>query len=233
MTGPKESPALRLYNVGADHFKNGRLDPAIDCFKRAVAVDAEFYRGWAYLGMAYAQAGQVDAAIEAYRKCIDINGQYHKALNNVGELYLRKGLLDYASMVFKMATEAAPEQGHYFYNLGITYAEIGMRPQAEAAFVEAVRLDPSDVGTAMELSQVRFNLKKYADAARGLSEFIQKNPEHPRAAELQARIKMLERKAKEETSQALPPPSAEGSQVPVHRAEIGGDDTAGPRPPSP
>ena len=103
MAGPGDAEAVKVYNVGAEHFKKGQFEKAAECFKKAAELDGNLYRAWAYLGMAYAQTGQLDPAIEAYRKCIDIAPDYHKAFNNVGELYRRKGQLDYAAMVFKMA----------------------------------------------------------------------------------------------------------------------------------
>ncbi len=220
MPDAADSPALKLYMQGAELFKNGKYEESEDSFRRATEVDPDFYRGWAYLGMAYAQQGKIDPAIEAYRKCIDIEPRYHKALNNVGELYLRKGLLDYAVMVFRMATEVEPTQVQYFYNLGITCAEIGLRPQAEEALATACRLDPADFGAASELSQVRFNLKKYKEALEGLSEFLKTNPDHRRSVELKARIKMLQRKVEEEAPPALPPAQSDPSQSAIRRAPL-------------
>ena len=193
-----DSPALPHYAEGVEHFKKGSWEPAIECFKKATEADKDFYRGWAYLGMAFAGAGKIDEAIEAYRECIDIAPTYHKALNNVGELYLRKGLLDYASMVFKMATEAAPENTHYFYNLGITYSEIGMRKQAEEALAAGWQLDPCDFECASELAQVQFTLKKYAAAAQTLESFLELNPDFRRGPELRARVTMLKRKIEQD-----------------------------------
>lgn len=209
---PAETPAVKLYNQGAELFKKGEYDPAIDCFKKAAEADPKLYRAWAYLGMAYAQQGQLDPAIEAYRKCIDIAPQYHKAFNNVGELYRRKGLLDYAAMVFKMATEIAPEFSHYFYNLGITYFEIGMYPQAEEAFTKAGVLDPKDYEYATELAQVQFTQKKFEAAANTLERFLKDQPEHDRAPETRARLAMLRRLADQQRAAA--------ASMDQHKSEI-------------
>jgi Flp pilus assembly protein TadD len=206
-----DSPAIKVYNAGAEHFRKGEFDQAVDCFKRAAAQDPKLYRAWAYLGMAYAQQGQLDPAIEAYRKCIDIAPQYHKAFNNVGELYRRKGLLDYAAMVFKMATEIDPTQAHYFYNLGITYFEIGMYGQAEEAFASAWKLDPNDYEYATELAQVQFTQKNFEAAASTLAKYHESHAQHPHAAETQARLAMLRRLVEAQKAAA---PSGE------HKSEI-------------
>ena len=48
------------YAAGVEQFQKGNWEPAIECFKKATEADKEFYRGWAYLGMAFAGAGKVD-----------------------------------------------------------------------------------------------------------------------------------------------------------------------------
>lgn len=225
MGSPAEAPAVKLYNVGAEHFKKKEFEQAVECFKKSAEADADFYRAWAYLGMAYAQMGQLDPAIEAYRKCIDIAPQYHKAFNNVGELYRRKGLLDYAAMVFKMATEIEPSISHYFYNLGITYFEIGMYAQAEEAFAQAVKLDPNDYEYCTELAQVQFTQKNYEAALQSLKGFHDAHPEHPRAGETGARVAMLKRRLEQLKAAA---PAADPSKSEVRRAMIEeeGDESA-------
>lgn len=216
-----ETPGVKLYNAGAEHFKRKELDQAIDCFKRAAEADPKLYRAWAYLGMAYAQQGQLDPAIEAYRKCIDIAPEYHKAFNNVGELYRRKGLLDYAAMVFKMATEIEPKVSHYFYNLGITYFEIGMYTQAEDAFAHAVALDPNDYEYATELAQVQFTQKNYEAALNTLSRFHDAHPDHARAGETGARVQMLRRRLDQLKKAA---PASDGTKSEIRRAPLEEED---------
>jgi tetratricopeptide (TPR) repeat protein len=228
MAEAKDSPAIRLYNAGAEHFRKGEVGEAIGCFKRSTEADAGFYRAWAYLGMAYAEQGQLDPAIEAYRKCIDIAPQYHKAFNNVGELYRRKGLLDYAAMVFKMASEIDPSQAHYFYNLGITYFEIGMYPQAEEAFTRALALDTADYEYVTELAQVQFTLRKYEAAAATLETFLQAHPAHERSAETGARLAMLKRRIEQEKALAAQAKAAEEHKSEIRRVPIedDGDENA-------
>jgi Flp pilus assembly protein TadD len=212
MAAPTEAEAVKVYNIGAEHFKKGHFEKAAECFKKAAELDGKLYRAWAYLGMAYAQVGQLDPAIEAYRKCIDIAPDYHKAFNNVGELYRRKGQLDYAAMVFKMATEIAPTLPHYFYNLGITYFEIGMYAQSEEAFAKAFQLDPNDHEYATELGQVQFTQKKYEAAAATLETWIKAHGDHERAPETRARVAMLRRLAEQQ--------KAAQAQMGSHKSEI-------------
>jgi tetratricopeptide (TPR) repeat protein len=221
MADSERSPSLGHYNRGAEEFKKKNYDESIRRFKMAVDIDPKFYRAWAYLAMAYAAAGKLDEAIEAYRKCIDVEPSYHKAYNNIGELYRRKGLLDYAAMVFKMATEIDATHAHYFYNLGITYFDIGMLPQAEEALAQAHAKEPGDFDYASDLAQVRYNLKKFDAAVQAVMEFLKAAPEHDRAIEMKARLKMLVRRAEEEKKAAAtaPPPEPKKSTTRIEPIE--------------
>jgi Tfp pilus assembly protein PilF len=220
MPDTNRSPALGDYQKGADAYKAGNVEISIAHFKRATEVDPKFYRAWAYLAMAYARAGKIDEAIDTYRKCIDVEPGYHKAYNNIGELYRRKGLLDYAAMVFKMATEIDANQAHYFYNLGITYLEIGMMPQAEEALASAVKLSAADFDFSSELAQAQFYNKHYSEAARTIEDFLGRQPDHERAAELRARLALLKRKVEEEARAA-----AQVSEHPTETRLAAIDDT--------
>ena len=228
MSAAPNPEAVKRYNEGAEHFKKKEYEAATEAFKAATEIDPQLYRAWAYLGMACAQLGQLDPAIEAYRKCIEIEPTYHKAFNNIGELYRRKGLLDYAAMVFKMATEIDPSQSHYFYNLGITYFEIGMHPQAEEAFASACKLDPNDFEYLTEYSQAQFALKKYREAAETLSKFVAAHPEHERAVEIQARLKLLQRRA---AAEQQPAPSPDQHKSEIRRVPIEDDEKQPPEKP--
>lgn len=201
------SPAIEAYARGAEAYKREDFAGAIGHFRAAVEADAGFHRGWAFLAMAHAAAGDVDRAIEAYRKCIEIDSTYHKAYNNVGELYRRKGQLDYAAMVFKMATEIDGRPPLYHYNLGLTYADLGLLKQAEESLARAQELDPSDFESANELAQIRFNLRKFAEAVGALRRFVEAAPEHERSPEARARIKLLERKAQDSRETAVIDPA--------------------------
>jgi tetratricopeptide (TPR) repeat protein len=209
-----ESPAIPHYAKGAEEFRKENYEKAVEHFREAVAVDNNFFRSYAYLGMSLDKLGKIDEAIDAYRACIEIAPEYHKAYNNVGELYRRKGLLDYATMVFKMATEIAPELGPYFYNLGLTYMDIGMKTQAEEAFRRAHELEPDNFETASDLAQLLFTNENLRGSLDVLTNFLSRAPDHDRAPEIRARITMLKRNMgdtdkREDPDQTQPIPGAE------------------------
>ena len=49
--GSHPAAAVQLYNKGAEHFRNGELDQAIEFFKKSGEADGNFFRAHAYLGM--------------------------------------------------------------------------------------------------------------------------------------------------------------------------------------
>jgi hypothetical protein len=146
-----ETPGVKLYNAGAEHFKRQELDQAIDCFKRAADADPKLYRAWAYLGMAYAQQGQLDPAIEAYRSA-STSPRVPKAFNNVGGSAAAREHSTTA-MVFKMATEIQPRSR----TTSTTSASpVEIRMSNDRGLHHAVALDGNDYEYATELARVQF-----------------------------------------------------------------------------
>jgi Flp pilus assembly protein TadD len=85
------SDARALYREGFDHFANGRLEPAIEAYRRCVEVDPALAIAWNGLAMALAQKGEFDAAIEAGRKLVELEPDDPLSHTSLSMLYQRGG----------------------------------------------------------------------------------------------------------------------------------------------
>jgi Tfp pilus assembly protein PilF len=65
------SPEKSWGNLGWAYFQRGRVDEAIDAFRRAVAAQPMFCVGQYRLGLAYEKKGELSAAREAFSKAVD------------------------------------------------------------------------------------------------------------------------------------------------------------------
>ena len=83
-------PAAEWIVQGLDSQKLGKLEEAIEFYRRAVALspdDATIYNN---LGIVYHQLGQLDLALSHYKKSLFRNPHFTKALNNKGLVYMEK-----------------------------------------------------------------------------------------------------------------------------------------------
>ncbi len=119
-TGPD---AETLFNSGLTHLREGRPQPAIDDFKRAIKQDGKnpyFYKG---LGQAYLRVGKYDDAVAAFRKSLTLNQYYADVHNDLGTALMMLGRREEGRKefltAFTDATNPTPEVTAR--NIGQTY----------------------------------------------------------------------------------------------------------------
>jgi Tfp pilus assembly protein PilF len=64
------SPEKILYNLGTIHLEAKRYPEALDAFRRAVASNANYAKGYYGLGLVYAETGKAEDARASFRKAI-------------------------------------------------------------------------------------------------------------------------------------------------------------------
>jgi Flp pilus assembly protein TadD len=113
------------FSTGVMHLREGRVDAALDEFKRAAKVDPKnpyFQNG---LGLAYAAKREWKDAVAAFRKALELNPYYADAKNALGYALImsgdREGGKREILAAFSDAMNPTPEISAY--NLGRAYLE--------------------------------------------------------------------------------------------------------------
>jgi len=113
------------FSTGVMHLREGRVDLALEEFKRAAREDPKnpyFQNG---LGLAYAAKGEWKDAITAFRKALELNPYYVDTRNALGYALImsgdREGGKKELLSAFSDAMNPAPEISAY--NLGRAYLE--------------------------------------------------------------------------------------------------------------
>jgi Flp pilus assembly protein TadD len=113
------------FSTGVMHLREGRVDLALDAFKRAAKADPKnpyFQKG---LGQAYAAKRDWGPAIAALRKALELSPYYADAKNDLGYVLImsgdREGGKRELLSAFSDAMNPAPELSAY--NLGRAYLE--------------------------------------------------------------------------------------------------------------
>ncbi len=124
---PAQSPpeAEMHFTTGNTHLREGRVDLALEEYKRAVKGDPRnpyFQKG---LGLAYAAKGDWATAIAAFKKALELNPYYVDTRNDLGYALLMSGDREGGKKEFLSAfsdpMNPAPEISAY--NLGRAYLE--------------------------------------------------------------------------------------------------------------
>jgi tetratricopeptide (TPR) repeat protein len=133
---PKPADGENEFNAGLTHLQEGRYQPALESFKKAIKQDSKnayFYKG---LGLAYTQLAGVDQtkdgraqkykeAIAAFRKALELNPFFVDARNDLATALVLSGDRDAGRReyltAYTDATNPTPEQTAL--NLGQSYYE--------------------------------------------------------------------------------------------------------------
>jgi tetratricopeptide (TPR) repeat protein len=134
-------------NLGSALRAAGRLEEAVESYRRALSIDAAYAEGHNNLGTALRDLDQMSEAEKCFRESVRLKPQYGDAYNNLGNLLRETGRAEESLACYQRALEVAP-LGHpktmqYNANLGAVLRELGQYGDAEGAFRRALRVMPN------------------------------------------------------------------------------------------
>ncbi len=80
-----------LYDQGMLDFSLAEFEKAIESYRQAVELDANYFDAWHALGMAYLRAGKIPEAIAAGKRAVEINPNDMLAHTSLSMYYMKAG----------------------------------------------------------------------------------------------------------------------------------------------
>src|SRR4029077_15130206 len=121
----------------------GRLDEAIECYQRSLAIcpSAEAHT---FIGWALSYEGKHEEAIAECRRAIAVDPTFGNPYNDIGAYLIELGREEEAIEWLERATEARRYEPRHFphYNLGRAYLGKEMYSHAIRCFQEALEIEP-------------------------------------------------------------------------------------------
>ena len=133
-----------LFNIcGACHSEIGSIEPAIENFKKAIALKVDYSEAQFNLGVAFQKLNQLDNASEYYLQAIHSQHAYPSAHNNLGIIFLNKSRIDAAVKSFEWAIAYSPNYAEAYNNLGSALQELKQFKNAKKQFEKACSINPN------------------------------------------------------------------------------------------
>ncbi len=169
-------------NLGVALAETGKVDEAIQCYQRAIKLDAYYTDPYNNLAVGYTHKGNIDKAILALNQAIALFPHYPEAHNNRGSLYLKKKNYEMAERDLKHAIKLRSHYGKAHYNLGRLYYSQNQSEKAWESFKNATQGDLDTVEGFHTLGQLSLRLKKHKYAVDSFEKMLvslQRRPHTP------------------------------------------------------
>jgi Tfp pilus assembly protein PilF len=150
-------------NYGVFMIKStGNYEGAALEFKKVIQIDPKYPDAHYHLAECLQHRGDLDQAIEEYENAIKLKPDYVEALRDLGlAMYERinaRGVGEISDSLekLKVAAQLAPDNPMIHYYLGKIYCADGKLDEGEAAFREALSVDPKLACGHFELGKLRY-----------------------------------------------------------------------------
>ena len=124
---------------------------AIDCFNRAITLDASLLRARYNMGVTYARMGNPKYAEFVFRSLIKNSPGYSLGYDGLAVTLSRSGRAREAIAFHQQAIELLPEEPSYYFNLGLSYLMLG---ETAKALEQQQKLRTIDAAVADQLASV-------------------------------------------------------------------------------
>jgi Flp pilus assembly protein TadD/4-amino-4-deoxy-L-arabinose transferase-like glycosyltransferase len=129
------------YTIGLARASQGRLEEAVESYRRAIEISPNYARAHNNMGLALEQLGRDDEALEAYMSAVEHDPGLASPHNNLGLFYWHRGNTDEAARWFVQALQIDPYLENAHFNLGMVLFETEDLAGAEAHFKSAIVAD--------------------------------------------------------------------------------------------
>jgi tetratricopeptide (TPR) repeat protein len=177
------------YNsLGCEYVRNGRLNEAVENFRKSVQIHPGNAEAQFNLGSALAGQRNFGEAIQHYTEALSIAPGFLKAQYGLGCALQLEGRFDEAMIQYQMVLKATPDDAGVHNNLGTLLAEQGRLEEAAAQYVEVIRLVPNNPETHYNLASVLLRTGRRQEALAHLTQALQLKPDYSQAKELLDKI---------------------------------------------
>jgi len=199
-------------NLGNAMFSLGKYDEAVNHYRDALHIQPRYGEALSNMGTAFNQLNRLEEAAQCYEAALDVaaNALIHYNLANVRT---HQQLLDEAVTHYQRALVLEPKQPDFHNNLGNALHHLGRYADAEAAYREALRIDPHHATvyeTHANLGTVLLQMNRYDEARASYGRALELKPDFPRAVAGIASV--LEKQGEFEQAYAVLQPYLQGSK---------------------
>jgi len=206
-----DNRAVTEHNLGSALQSEGRLDEAIEQYRKAVAIKPDYVPAYSNMGAALLAKGDTAGAIAAYQHSLSVDPGFADAHYNLGNALLHEGDLKGAIIHFRSALQSSPDSVDARTNLGVALLESGQIDAAISDLQTAVNAAPGSAVAHRVLGEAMTEAGRMNDAGEHLHRAVRLAPDDGHARYALGRFLLQTRQdaaAIDEFRKALASPNA-------------------------
>jgi len=155
--------ALAWLNLGNAVRDQGRVDEALQFYRRAIETDANLLDAHNNLGNALRSLGRFEDAEQAYRRALALQPDYELGLSNLANVLIDRARFTEAEAVCRNALTRAPQSVLLYSFLAAAIGHQGRLHEALELHREAAALAPDSAHTLMALGSALYEIGMLAE----------------------------------------------------------------------
>jgi Flp pilus assembly protein TadD len=156
--------ASTLNHRGVTLRRLNRMDEAIVCYRRAIALQPDLAEAHHNLGNALADQNQLDDAVLCYRRAIALRPDWSEAHNHLGTVLLAQGNAQQALACHRTALALRAGDPRTLCYLGDALAYQGALDAAIDSYRQSLSIDPTDHETHNNLGNALLDARRLDEA---------------------------------------------------------------------
>jgi Flp pilus assembly protein TadD len=172
---------LANYNLGCELERQERLDEALMCFRRVIAIMPYDVDSLNNLGNVLVKKREFGQAIPYYETALRVNPARFQTHYNIGKALVRSSRFDEAIGHFEAFLQHKPDDLEAMMELGVALAVKGHLDQAIVRFREILGHQPDNAQAHYNLGQALALQDKLDEAVPHLKEALRIRPGYPEA----------------------------------------------------
>ena len=165
-----------LIQQGRDQEAAQALTRAIKTLDLSAQEKAEYYKT---IGNCMSRLGQNPEAERAYKKALELSPASDETQSNLGSLYLEQGQVVDAKRCYQDAIASNPVNDKAWVGLGLCFVAEGDKEAAHEAFSKSLERNLRNSTAIFHLVKCAYEIKKYSQAERMLSSYVEIAPVSP------------------------------------------------------
>ena len=157
-------------NFGQMRYEEGRLDDAVDHFRKAIDFSPQMSPAHTGLANVFFAQGRIAEAIPHYRNVVELSRGSALSLTNLGAALGASGQFDEAAVVLEQAMAIRPDSAPLLFNLATVRFRLGEFERAAGTLKRAADRAPGDPETARLGRQIESARQQLDADLKGLAD---------------------------------------------------------------